>query len=128
MKICQECGRENKSAFCVYCYNVRYKKKHPELHTAYNKKWYAEHPGYFNKRVSSYSPEERKVKDYANNHDFKERLIIKFGSCQSCGSKNKLEVHHKKYTFKIEDCELLCRLCHIQKHGKRLFVVKGGKG
>ena len=40
--------------------------------------------------------------------------------CERCGSKNKLEVHHKHYKniFKEEpeDLELLCRRCHKKEH------------
>ena len=42
------------------------------------------------------------------------------GNCERCGSKNKLQVHHKTYKnlFKEEpeDLELLCYGCHMTEH------------
>ena len=48
-------------------------------------------------------------------------LLEKFGGCQFCGSKNKLEIHHKKYTTDIKDCLLLCQPCHKKLHRKRYY-------
>jgi hypothetical protein len=44
------------------------------------------------------------------------------GKCETCGSINNLEVHHKRYKklFDIElsDLMVLCRKCHLIRHGK----------
>lgn len=45
-------------------------------------------------------------------------LLEKFGSCQFCGSKENLQIHHKKYTHEIGDCLLLCLDCHKKIHRK----------
>lgn len=45
-------------------------------------------------------------------------LIKKFQRCQFCSSTDKLEIHHKKYTKKLQDCLLLCLDCHKKIHRK----------
>lgn len=45
-------------------------------------------------------------------------LLQKYHGCQLCSSKKKLQIHHKKYTDKIEDCMLLCYECHKKIHLK----------
>ena len=42
--------------------------------------------------------------------------------CQRCGAAGKLEIHHRKpmheggETFDADNCETLCRECHIRHH------------
>jgi hypothetical protein len=46
-------------------------------------------------------------------------LMKKYGKCQICGSKEKLQIHHKKYDTKnIRDCKLVCLMCHKKLHRK----------
>lgn len=45
-------------------------------------------------------------------------LVNNFKKCQFCGSGEKLEIHHKKYTKNIKDCLLLCQSCHKKIHRK----------
>ena len=45
-------------------------------------------------------------------------------SCCFCGSKERLEVHHRSYKRKgrelMSDLTVLCRRCHARHHGKRV--------
>lgn len=66
-----------------------------------------------------------KYKEYLNSKEWLElRLDILTNrvKCERCGSKNKLQVHHKHYKniFKEEpgDLELLCGKCHSYEHKK----------
>jgi len=45
-------------------------------------------------------------------------LLEKYGCCQICDSKDKLEIHHKRYTKKLKDCMLVCQKCHKNLHRK----------
>jgi predicted HNH restriction endonuclease len=46
-------------------------------------------------------------------------LMKKYGKCQVCRSKQKLQIHHKKYDTKsIKDCQLVCFKCHKIIHRK----------
>ncbi len=51
--------------------------------------------------------------------------------CEKCGSKKKLQVHHKHYKniFKEEpeDLELLCDKCHVNEHKHKLNPKKQKK-
>lgn len=38
--------------------------------------------------------------------------------CEFCGNQENLQIHHKKYTKKINDCLLLCSKCHKKIHRK----------
>lgn len=57
------------------------------------------------------------IRHYSQKNYFK-ILLERYKGCQFCGSKEKLEIHHKKYTKKISDCLLLCQCCHKKIHRK----------
>lgn len=40
------------------------------------------------------------------------------GCCVVCGSKETLQIHHKRYApdITIKDLMILCKTCHMQKH------------
>ena len=42
--------------------------------------------------------------------------------CHSCYSKEQLDVHHLRYgniyDVKVQDLQVLCRVCHMQEHGE----------
>jgi hypothetical protein len=48
-------------------------------------------------------------------------LLKQFSGCQLCNSINNLEIHHIRYTDKLNDCMLLCQLCHKKIHRKPLI-------
>lgn len=63
--------------------------------------------------------EKRKVQNNIEVHDRKyyfDILLNIYNGCQLCGSKNKLQIHHKDYTKDIQDCMLLCQDCHKKIH------------
>ena len=73
-----------------------------------------------------YDKKRRKLKDYNKKKYFQHysqknhfpKLLKKYSGCQLCDSPDKLEIHHKRYTKKIEDCMLLCQKCHKKLHRK----------
>ena len=102
--------------------------KNREKRIIYQKKWDSENKEkkreydkkrYYNKRGNFL----RGVRKFSNKY-YKEKLIKKYSNCQLCDSNEKLEIHHKKYTKKIEDCLLLCQKCHKKIHrihNKKIF-------
>ncbi len=62
---------------------------------------------------------------YSNNHH-RPILIEKIGCCEVCGSEDKLEIHHKRYSRRLGDCQLLCQPCHKEIHRKKINLNKGG--
>ena len=51
------------------------------------------------------------------------RVIVRNGGqCCRCGSRARLEVHHKSYarfgSERLEDLETLCHRCHEGEHGR----------
>jgi len=76
-------------------------------------------------------------KEYTKYLNSKEWLNIRLDiltirkSCEKCGSKKKLQVHHKHYKniFKEEpeDLELLCDKCHKNEHKNNLKTKKQKK-
>lgn len=87
-------------------YQREYDKTHKEIKRAYDKKR-REKKGYNKiKLIQHYSKRYFLI------------LLKKYEKCQLCGSKENLEIHHKKYTKKLNDCMLLCRNCHKKIHIK----------
>ena len=70
---------------------------------------------------------------YAN--EFRNRLFKRDGYiCQECGSKGKLQLHHKKKwslfkedRFDERNCLTLCIKCHIKKHPEIANLIKKAK-
>ncbi len=96
--------------------------KNREKRLEYQRKYDREH-----KEIKSrYDKKRRTLKDYNKKkacHMFSRRvhlneLLKKYVGCQICGSKIKLEIHHKKYTKRLSDCMLLCQKCHKKLHRK----------
>ena len=97
----------------------RYRKRHPEIIKAQNKR-------YIEKKL------KQKLKGNPSllmEMDFKIRLLInkltrlKYGDllpnrCKECGSVEDLQIHHKRYSYPIElkDLVRLCRGCHVLEH------------
>lgn len=53
----------------------------------------------------------------------KQRLELDGYQCQKCGAKHKLQVHHTRYSARLEDTPVtdlltLCDICHARAHGK----------
>lgn len=66
---------------------------------------------------------DQKYKDYLKSDDWAQiriEIITKRKRCERCGSKNKLQIHHKHYKNifheEPEDLELLCNNCHQKEH------------
>uniref|UniRef100_A0A6M3LQC2 Uncharacterized protein n=1 Tax=viral metagenome TaxID=1070528 RepID=A0A6M3LQC2_9ZZZZ len=57
------------------------------------------------------------IRHYSQIYHFG-KLMEKYNGCMFCGSKERLQIHHKKYTKKISDCLLLCENCHKIIHRK----------
>lgn len=90
------------------------------------------------KRIKYQREYDRNNKDKKRNQDRKRRLLTnknkirvlqnksrkmyydklfkRYNGCQFCESKEKLEIHHKKYDLDISSCMLLCQKCHKQLH------------
>lgn len=78
----------------------------------------------------------RKVKSYPYKKQLKDKRWFAFRkkvfsargcACESCGSKEHLQVHHIKYRnykyaweYPIKDVRVLCRRCHAKEHNKPL--------
>lgn len=66
---------------------------------------------------TKYNPIYYQTQEWIN----KKNLMLEwYPQCQLCGSKEKIQVHHKHYwTFKDEmpwDLKVLCEPCHRKKH------------
>jgi len=88
-------------------YQREYDKEHKEKKREYDKK----------RRETTNKNKLRIIQNYSKKNHFT-RLLNIYKGCQICGSKNRLEIHHKKYTKKISDCLLLCQPCHKKLHRK----------
>ncbi|MFA6073955.1 MAG: HNH endonuclease [Candidatus Woesearchaeota archaeon] len=123
LKLCLFCGKEldgNKEMYCSskckYYYNRDKRVKHQRIYDRGNKE-----------RKNSYEREKRRgerynfikrIQHYSELHHLP-LLLKKFNNhCQLCSSKKRLQVHHLKYTKRIEDCMLLCEECHKKIHRK----------
>lgn len=62
------------------------------------------------------------IRAYTHKHYFL-ILLEKYKGCQICGSIDKLEIHHIRYTKDINDCLLLCQDCHKKLHRKYLNTL-----
>jgi 5-methylcytosine-specific restriction endonuclease McrA len=82
-----------------------YDKTHKEIKRIYDRK--------------RYDTKLRALRMWCRNNNF-DLLLEKYKGCQLCNSTNSLEIHHIKYTKKIEDCMLLCFECHKKIHRKPL--------
>jgi len=64
----------------------------------------------------------KNINHYARKKYYKD-LLEKYGGCQLCSSIKKLEIHHIRYTKKIEDLLLLCQKCHKKLHRKNIISL-----
>jgi len=101
--------------------NARYSKK-------YFREQYIKNPGshkqskeYIKNYLKEYNKNQENHRKYLirqkDNHGLRNKLLNQFGSCQLCGSKINLEIHHKTYD-ESKDVILLCRICHKRLHRK----------
>jgi hypothetical protein len=97
------------------CYGGKY------MYTASTMLAKASHNSFIRKKNSNFY---RNV--YLNSDHWKllreEKLATSY-TCEKCGSKSNLNVHHKEYKelydVKISDLQTLCRKCHDKEHLKR---------
>ena len=71
-----------------------------------------------------YKTKEYNKKQYVRHYSQKNHYPIlkdKYNGCQLCGSKEKLEIHHIRYTKGIKDCLLLCQNCHKKIHRRKAY-------
>ena len=81
----------------------------------------------FLKDVKSLGWKSPKAKAYAKSEAYKFlrccRLEMDDNRCGKCGAEKKLQLHHKTYKNffceNLEDCIMLCGLCHLKTHGKQ---------
>lgn len=86
-------------------YQKKYDSEHKEQKNEYERK---------NRRSSAYYLKKR-IQHHSQEYHLPVLMQV-IGQCQECGSKNKLQIHHKKYTYRIEDCMLVCLVCHKKLH------------
>ena len=96
--------------------------KNREKRLAYQREYDKKHKGRKRKqdqkrRATTNKNKLRVIQNYSRKHYFA-KLFKKYGGCQLCKSIDKLEIHHIKYTKKINDCLLLCQNCHKKIHRK----------
>jgi len=89
-----------------------YDRTHKEIKRAYDKK---------RRKVKDYN-KKKYYQHYSQRHHFP-ILIEKFNGCQFCKSKERLQIHHKKYTNDIKDCLLLCEKCHKKLHRRVITSI-----
>lgn len=109
MTICIKCKKEkmlHAKKMCKRCYN-----EHNYFNGFKTKKDYVNYMvDYHRKNRAKYN-----LRQYANLH-FRDQLIKSDGKCANCGTSERIELHHKKYTKNIEDIQLLCNSCHKKEH------------
>jgi len=94
-------------------YQKEYDKRNKEKKNKYEKR---------KRRGKAYN-KKKKLQHYAQKNILPV-LLKKHKKCQlnldGCLKDKKLEVHHKKYTKKVEDCLLVCINCHKKIHSKNI--------
>lgn len=64
--------------------------------------------------------------------EIKDKLYIKYNkSCDICGNKKKLEIHHKdhnKLNNSLDNLTLLCEECHTDHHSVKFAFEKDENG
>lgn len=97
-----------------------WRKRHRELDTERTREYHETNktkPGYYEKRREQHRktlakyPEKQKARELAHKH----KAEIKKTSCENCGAKENLHMHHPDYTKPI-DVITLCRQCHVDVH------------
>jgi len=124
---CLRCGKEFKPLMKTqkYCsfecgYRSNYERQKNKI-VERNRKYRTENREKYNlsRKIKYYSPEwqeKRKSREFAKKY-LKWELLEKFKfKCANCSSKNKLEIHHKRYSDDINDLILLCKECHGKEH------------
>lgn len=117
-----------------------YDKEHALERRLYNKKWREKNIERYRERSRRYAKKHREeIKEYLRGyHDNKKfdgnrNKILKRDNytCQICGNKEKLIVHHKDETInsKVKNNDLnnlitLCRGCHFTVHGLANILKK----
>lgn len=48
--------------------------------------------------------------------------LLKTGTCQTCGSTERLTFHHPTKPYRFDIFQILCRRCHGKIHGQRHFA------
>lgn len=95
--------------------NVKYRRLNPQKVNISQKKWNKKNiikvRGYNKKTKLKHFERDKKVRGWIRSHR-KEILLQKGEKCEECGSIEKLEIHHKKYTNNLQDLQLLCMICH----------------
>jgi len=141
-KICLVCKeREAKTkGMCKICYSRNYRKhnqekikpvtqkkylRNREKILKYSKEYEKNNRETINVRMREYNKKNKELKDLREKTRWEFNDLKKNGKCKLCGSKEKLEFHHLK-PYKYDRFELLCRECHLERHG-RLLVRQNNK-
>lgn len=135
---CNGCGKKisigRKTGLCKICYARDYRVRNKAKIAPVTQKRYLRNREKTLKQSRAYQKDNRKrinakMLEYNKNNkelrNLREKTRYEFddlkknGECKECGSKKKLEFHHLK-PYRYDRFELLCRECHLEKHGRLL--------
>ena len=121
-KACIQCGKSDvkhmAKGLCARCYSSNYAKLHPEKMKEQKHAWY----------IRQGAAEFARIQRENFHFDGQRELALKRDGykCQSCGSKDKLTVHHldgkgrgvkrQMKNNSIDNLQTLCRACHARAH------------
>ena len=124
-------------------YYKEYQKKYREKHKEYFKKYYQNNKEKYYYKNKKYFEKQKLNPDYIHpeilarfGRDPKEILKQDNWSCQQCGSKENLIIHHidgqgrnsKNPNNSLDNLITLCRSCHSRLHSKKYWTAKKMKG
>ena len=129
-KICKQCNKEfirtNKNnsnwkskLFCSkICKNINKYYKNRIKKIEYQREWDKNNKDKKRKYNKKRNNSQRRALHSYSKRNYFDLLFALYDGCQLCKSKDRLEIHHKNYTRDIQDCMLLCQLCHKKIHRK----------
>jgi hypothetical protein len=133
-KRCANCKKKCDNKFCSrkcndrYYYNTVYKIRRAEMYHNNREKILIRQKKYDSTHKDikqSYDKKRWKKRKHKNNiesyskYNHRDILLDIYNKeCAICHGNKNLEIHHKKYSKKIEDEILLCQECHKKIHRK----------
>ena len=131
--VCPNCGKPVHNTYrglCRKCYRQLPDVRSKEL--SYSRKWYQEHRESEIKKNREYRRQNRELFNWYHNKDrfggFKKEVMDRDSNmCQSCGTKEKLSVHHIDNTNyrkgnannDLDNLMVLCTSCHSFLHNQQ---------
>ena len=152
---CHKCGKiialKGNRKYCKKCsqinireLNKKWRLNNPQKIKESKRKDYLKHKDYINKKNSEwyykkkgelgFSPNKLLAEQRRFGRERKEILERDNYTCQRCGSKKLICIHHidktgrsvqNNHNNKLENLITLCRKCHINIHRKELLEGKG---